>query len=77
MGPGNQSINHVRLRREKKREKENMFVARNVDIQALAAVMVTAVTEALRQPQGQPQGQPQAQSCQTTPAVTTQLFRYV
>ena len=47
MGPANQSINHVRLRREKG-EKENMFVARNVDIQALAAVMVTAVTEALR-----------------------------
>ena len=51
MGPANQSINHVRLRGEKKREKrekENMLVARNVDIQALAAVMVTAVTEALR-----------------------------
>ena len=54
MGPANQSINYVRLRREKKREEEKMFVARNVDIQALiqalAAAMVTAVAEAHRQP---------------------------
>ena len=51
MGPANQSINYVRLRREK-REEEKMFVARNVDIQALiqalAAAMVTAVAEAHR-----------------------------
>ena len=58
---------YVRLERG---ERERCAASRNVDVQALAGAMASAVTEALRQPQAQSQSR-LTPAVATTPAIAT------